>query len=272
MATFFIGEQLRNEFRANFDLRRLERGRKPIEMGQYHVEHVAGLAVNNLLVKLKGTLVPTFPDNLPASLKALVNACIAHAQDSGLGIRGRYAYLTYDTRPVKAKHTQRRPGWHFDGLQGDEVPVKVPGCLNFLWSNTLPCKYSEQGFDLSGLNVSQHNIFDSLAEQVFEESISEAKAGELYLMSCYQMHCAQEADRDIDDRVFVRLTFSELPYTSVKMTLNPKIVYPFVPHTTSGCIPTHLKNQEASPTTKAAQQTLNHDGPFQAINDRKCLG
>ena len=241
MTLHFLGEQLRGEVNGHFNLQRLERGRKPVEMGRYAVERDPQLSTNNLLVKLKQTLTPVFPANLPASLKDLVATCIQIAQENGLPVRNRFIYLTYDTRPFKKDSTQRNPGWHFDGLQGDEVPVKQPGCYSFLWTNKLPFLYSDQGFSLSGLNVSKHNVFDSLACQVYEDSVTETIPEHLYLMSCYQMHRAQVAQEDIDDRLFVRITFSELAYTSTSMTLNPDIEYPFDPHTTNGEIPKKLR-------------------------------
>lgn len=240
MTMFFLGEQFRNEVTTNFSLRRLERSRKPVELGRYPLELVEGLSVNNLLVKLKQTLEPVFPANLPQSIRDLVTQCITDAQESGLPVRNRFVYLTYDTRPFKKGQTQRNPGWHFDGLQGNEVMLKKPGCYSFLWTNKLPFLISDQSFSLQGLDVGQHHIFDSLATQVFDDSVHESLPGHLYLMSCYQMHRAQVAQEDTNDRLFVRLTFSELAYTSTSMTLNPDIEYPFQPHSTSGEIPKNL--------------------------------
>ncbi|MBD8615637.1 hypothetical protein IFT69_18210 [Pseudomonas putida] len=240
MTMLFLGEQFRNEVTSNFSLRRLERSRQPIELGYYPLNREADLSVNNLLVKLKQTLEPIFPANLPQSVRDLVSRCITDAQDSGLPVRNRFVYLTYDTRPFKKGSTQRNPGWHFDGLQGNEVMLKQPGCYSFLWTNKLPFLISDQSFSLAGLDVGQHHIFDSLATQVFEDAVTESIPENLYLMSCYQVHRAQVAQEDVNDRLFVRITFSELAYTSTSMTLNPDIDYPFTPHSTSGEIPANL--------------------------------
>ncbi|MBD8088928.1 hypothetical protein IFT48_02965 [Pseudomonas fluorescens] len=240
MTMLFLGEQFRNEVTSNFSLRRLERSRQPIELGHYPLDREADLSVNNLLVKLKQTLAPVFPANLPQSVQDLITRCITDAHDSGLPVRNRFVYLTYDTRPFKKGSTQRNPGWHFDGLQGNEVMLKQPGCYSFLWTNKLPFLISDQSFSLAGLDVGQHHIFDSLATQVFEDAVTESIPEHLYLMSCYQVHRAQVAQEDVNDRLFVRITFSELAYTSTSMTLNPDIDYPFTPHSTSGEIPANL--------------------------------
>lgn len=240
MSLVFLGEQFRDEVSRPFSLRRMARGRKPIDFGLRTLDVEPGVATNNLLVKLKHSDELVIPAFLGDSVRSFIESCVAHAKAANLPLRNRFVYVTVDSRPFKQGHTQRNPGWHTDGLQGEEVAVKQNGCYHFLWTNKLPFKISTQGFELSGLNVSKHHVFDSLALQVYEDSVEVTKAGHLYLVNCYQMHAAVPAEQDMEDRLFVRVSFSELTYTSTSMSLNPLIQYPFKPHSTSGAIPAHL--------------------------------
>jgi hypothetical protein len=240
MSLVFIGEQFRNEVTRPFSLRRLEKGRQPIDFDRATVGVEPGVSTNNLLIKLRHSDDIVLPAFMGESMREFIESCIARAKEADLPVRSRYIYVTVDSRPFKKGTTQRNPGWHTDGLQGEEVAVKQNGCYHFLWTNKIPFKISTQGFDLSGINVSKHNVFDSLALQVYEDSVETTQAEHLYLVNCYQMHTAVPAQEDLEDRLFVRVSFSELTYTSASMSLNPEIEYPFAPHTTTGFIPGNL--------------------------------
>lgn len=250
MGLIYIGEQFRNEVNQPFSLRRLEKGRSPVDVGPRKLSVEAGVSVNNLMLKIRHSDQLVMPHYLGESVRSFVEDCVALAKENGLPVRNRFLYLTLDSRPFKKGATQRNPGWHTDGMQGNEIAVKQKGCFHFLWTNKLPYKISTQGFDLSGLNVSKHHVFDSLALQIYDDSVQTTKAGHLYLVNCYQMHTAVPTDEDLEDRLFVRLSFSELPYTSHTMSLNPDIEYPFVPHSTSGAIPEGLDVWSVEPTVE----------------------
>ncbi|WP_410951050.1 hypothetical protein [Pseudomonas sp. S1(2024)] len=241
MSLVFIGEQFRNEVTRPFSLRRLERGRQPIDFGKTSLAVEPGVSTNNLLIKLRNSNELKIPAFVGEPVRAFIEACVAHARAADLPVRNRFIYVTLDSRPFKKGGTQRTPGWHAEGLQGAEVTVKQGGCYHFLWTNKLPFKISTQGFDLSGINLSQHHVFDSLARQVYDDMVKPTLAGHLYLLNCYQMYTAVPAEQDTDDRLFVRVSFSELAYTSTRMSLNPDIDYPFTPHTTTGAAPAHLQ-------------------------------
>ena len=252
MSLVFIGDQFRNEVTRPFSLRRLEKGREPIDFDEMSLDVEPGVSTNNLLVKVRHSDELVIPAFLGNSVRSFIESCVERAKAADLPVRNRYIYVTLDSRPFKKGTTQRNPGWHVDGLQGAEVgPVKKNGCFHFLWTNKLPFKISTQGFDLSGLNIGQHHVFDSLALQVYDDSVKTTEPGHLYLVNCYQMHVAVPTEEDLEDRLFVRVSFSELAYTSKSMSLNPDIEYPFTPHSTTGAIPDNLKvwvaeNQGAS--------------------------
>ena len=151
----------------------------------------------------------------------------------------RYAYLTVDTRPVKAGETQRAPGWHIDCVQGDEVPVKQSGNIAFSWCDALPTEYAHQRFDMRGCNISKHNVFKWLDAQVDPESIKEIATNSIMLMNTYCVHRAKVAEADTKRR-YVRLSYTHVPITNKRVHINPEIEYDYPVHSTTGEIPDHL--------------------------------
>ena len=154
-----------------------------------------------------------------------------------------YIYLTIDTLFVKAGETQRTPGWHVDCVQGDEVPVKKPSNLTFSWCNAVPMEWADQTFVVPRhVNVSEYNIFECLDALVEPESIRQCEANTLYVTNTYCVHRSAVAKVDTA-RTFIRLSYTHVPITNNKATLNPRIDYNYKVHSTEGKIPKHLKTE-----------------------------
>lgn len=183
------------------------------------------------------------PDTLPLPdfIMELVGITALYTYFVDTATPFRYLYLTIDTLFVNAGETQRTPGWHVDCLQGDEVPIKKPSQLTFSWCDTLPMQYADQSFVLPAyVNVSEYNIFECLAQLVKPESIRHCEPNTLYAMNTYCVHRSAVAKTDTP-RTFIRLSYTHVPITNTKATLNPKMDYDYVYHTTAGNIPKHLK-------------------------------
>jgi hypothetical protein len=240
MTLTYLGEQFRTEVQRSFSLLNLRKGRRPIEIEKARYTPRVTHRLNHFMVKLKHSDEVLIPCWIDPEIQRFVKDCMAHAKENDLPLRGRYAYLTMDNKPILKGKTQRLAGWHLDGLQGEEVPFKLPTCYELTWTNKIPMQITDQGFEVNGLNFSQHNVFDSLAEQVYDESVRTLKANTLYLMNAYQLHRGTPASADTNDRLFLRLYISELPITSSKMSINELIEYPYTVHSTTGNIPEGL--------------------------------
>ena len=152
-----------------------------------------------------------------------------------------YTYLTIDTGVVQPGQVQRTPGWHVDGLQGDEVPVKKPIDVTFTWCDVLPFAYAHQSFKLPPeTNLSEHNIFETLGARVKPKKIRGTQANRIYAMDSYCVHRGTPALIPIR-RTFIRVSYTHIPVTSTKMTVNANMAYDYEIHTTTGEIPEHLK-------------------------------
>ena len=134
----------------------------------------------------------------------------------------------------------RAPGWHIDGLQGDEVPVKLPVDFQVIWSNAVPTEYTTGPFDIDGVSMSTHNIFDHIAKQIDESDVVAMESNLAYMHSAYLVHRAAVAKERVYRR-FVRVNVTHVPVTSTNMTINPDMTYHYPIHSTTGAIPAHLK-------------------------------
>jgi hypothetical protein len=240
MSLTFLGEQFRTEISRSFSLLNLRKGRQPIPVEKVIYTPKVTLRLNHFMVKLKHSDDLALPQWLDHEVGRFVTDSINHAKENDLPVRSRYAYLTMDNKPIEKGETQRSSGWHLDGLQGEEVPFKLPTCYEFTWTNTLPMQISDQGFEVNGLNFTSHNVFDSLGDQVYDDSILTLDSNTLYLMNAYQLHRGVAAEDAINNLLFLRLYMSELPITSSRMTINEMIDYPYQTHTTAGKIPEGL--------------------------------
>ena len=225
-------------FTEDFSLDKFKNATTPIEVAEFKLaESFGDYRCLHLLIQQGGgeILLPEEVDR--KDLRWLIDVTQVFA--GGMGYP--YLYLTVDTLFVEAGKTQRSPGWHVDCLQGDEVPVKKPSQLTFSWSDTLPMEYADQSFELPDyVSMSEHNIFDCLAQCVRPESIRQCKAGVLYAINTYCVHRSAVAE-EATERTFLRLSYTHVPITNTQMTVNPLMDYNYPIHSTEGKIPEHLK-------------------------------
>ena len=212
-------EDFVNEVSSNFDLRFLSQSRFPIELGSYHFSELPNLRLNHYLVKLNNGDEYQLGDLDTKEIKEFIDICLKKLDEFNLSVIDRYCYITLDQKWVEKDETQRTPGWHIDGMQGDEVKKKVPGDITFLWCNALPTKFTSQSFETADLDPSTQNVFNYLSRQVREGSVISAEANKVYMVGPYHVHEASEATEKVY-RIFLRVSYTNTPITSVKMTLN----------------------------------------------------
>lgn len=216
----------------------------PIEIAHIDDMDISNIRVNHLMIKNNDDERVVLPDFIATNpdIKQFIDLVLMKALTMGWDIDNRYWYLTVDQGIVSnEKTTLREPGWHIDGMQGNEVPVKKNGDFQFIWSNTLMTEFCKQEFNTDQLDPNIHNVFDFLSKQVDEKNIYHYPDGTVILMHCYHVHRSQTLkDRDPILRKFVRLSFTNTPITSVKLTVNEAIKYNYAIHTTTGEIPDNL--------------------------------
>ena len=90
------------------------------------------------------------------------------------------------------------------------------------------------------MDISKHNIFNRLSEQVNESAVEQMKANYMYAMSSYLVHRAAKTKKHVYRR-FIRVSVSYIPITSINATINAEMEYDYDIGTTTGEIPTYLK-------------------------------
>lgn len=229
-----------DEVNSVFSLRFLTKKREPIALDTFHFEELPDKRLNHYLIKQDNDNQYHFGEIDTHEMQVFVKKVSDYATDFGISSKERYCFLTLDQGWVEPNQTLRTPGWHIDGMQGDEVETKKPGDLTFIWSNVLPTRFANQGFDVADLNPSIHNVFSWLGKQVDEKNIFESKPYQIYAINPYHVHAGSEATKKVY-RIFLRLSYTFTPVTSTKMTINPEIEYNYKYHVTTGEIPSYLK-------------------------------
>lgn len=232
------------EFRAEtetvFDLSHLEKGRSPFDVGEFKFESFTDKRVNHYCIKSSDSEEYTFGEIDSDEFRRFIRDVEARALEMGFDVKNRYCFVTIDQGWVEPDETLRDPGWHLDGLQGDEVPIKKASDLQFVWSDSLPTTFTAQKFDVKGLDPSVHNVFNWIGKQVNANEIVQTQPFHIYAMNSYHAHKATEAKERIYRR-FIRVSYTFIPVTSKRMTVNPNMKYNYEIHQTTGEIPSYLQ-------------------------------
>lgn len=183
-------------------------------------------SAQGMIVKISGSEELIVPGEF-ISLRSLLEEAVAFQFAANPKSRGMRAYLTVDTRPVKAGSTQRVPGIHVDGLQGSRFIDKFPPESNYLLATHLGTVCYSQPFDLTGHDIARHDLFSALSLQANPKKSIACEPGTLYLIDPYLAHRANVATFD-SERLFVRLVFTYVEFDRIGETGNPHITYKHV--------------------------------------------
>ena len=215
---------------------------KPIVIGNISDMNLGDVRVNRFMIKNNDDIYPSLPGMISSrpDICNFIDSSVESAKSLGLDVQKRYWFLTIDKGIISdEKPTLREPGWHIDGMQGQEIPIKKDGDFQFIWSNILTTEFCKQEFNVEGLNPDIHNVFNFLSRQV--NDVFSFEEGSVILMHCYHVHRCQEF-RGTEPvlRKFIRFSFTNTPITSTKMTINESIKYNYPIHQTTGDIPSNL--------------------------------
>jgi hypothetical protein len=233
----FIFKQETNNI---FNIKYLESAtRTPIELDKFLFKDFINNRINHYMIKSNDSTDLVFGEIDSDSIKQFVNYCIEESKKLDLNWSNRYCYITIDQKDVIKDKSQREAGWHIDGMQGDEVNEKKPADFQFIWSDETPTKFCTQLFNTQKLDTSIHNVFNFLGNQVKNETCYLLEKNKIYLMNAYHLHTATLSNKNTH-RKFVRVSFTNTPITSIKMTINNSINYNYKIHQTTGNIPKNL--------------------------------
>lgn len=211
-------------------------GRTPIQISFYkdnaiHTQLSQQLKCKGIIdmwCKLEGSVDVVIPAEL-ACIKHIIQPIIDFERQTNPNYLHWNMWLLVDTRKVLKGHTQRNSGFHYDGLNLAGKYAGTPNVSIYAWANRLPtlfCKKPVKYPDDFQLN---HNA--SIYAQRMPKSrrdIVTFPNGTLLKFDGATVHSGADADRDIHDRVFVRVCFTApgVWFDRKGNTINPFLIYP----------------------------------------------
>jgi hypothetical protein len=142
-------------------------------------------------------------------------------------LENNFVFVTIDCNKVIPNTSQRRGGFHIDGLQGNErinnINFNKFKCnRQYLICNSLPTEYINKNISISkvekycqenNININNINIQDIIQQEcelLDKEQIKCVKINTLNLLDTYVIHRSSiNNTEDIIDRTFVRIIVSE---------------------------------------------------------------
>lgn len=174
-------EEFKSEIQLVFNLKFLKKERCPIDIGEYKFSSFPETRVNHYLIRSNDSDEFNFGEIDNKEIKDFVNFVFKNSLDLGLNLKNRYCFLTIDQGWLEPHQTLRNDGWHLDGLQGDEVPVKKLADCEFIWSDCLSTTFANQEINTEGLDMSSHNVFNWIKNQIRETSIFPTQSNHIYI-------------------------------------------------------------------------------------------
>ncbi len=156
------------------------------------------------------------------AVKEIVGMCFQFEKLINPELDNYYCYLTINQGVVRSGGTQRKPGVHFDGMQGVRYPEHFRVCHQYLVASALPTNFYVQSFDASKLEPGKHNWFAAFEAQKKEDNRYAARPFDLVFMTAYCPHAATVAEEPTD-RTFIRVEFSLKRFDRLGNSVNPQM-------------------------------------------------
>jgi len=161
------------------------------------------------------------PDFVPLVYQSLLDMILTYDQAMfPESYPSMYIYLTISNSHIEPGHVQPTPGWHVEGYQKahERTPFEIQH--QYAVTNCLPASFHTSGLEMKQLPKKM--FFQTLARSCKDEWA--AKPYEIHLLNSFCPHRPVEAQED-RNRWFVRLSFSQIPFTRKGNTINPLFEY-----------------------------------------------
>lgn len=136
-------------------------------------------------------------------------------------------WLLVDRRPAVAGTTQRNGGAHCDGFRMSQPYLQQTAV--YTWCNTLPTEGTTAAYPLpKNFDPLKHNFSSVLTRDWDESTTLDTEPYFIYRMDGHTPHRGKVSDRDIDNRVFIRICFTPpgKEFNRKGNTPNPCMDYP----------------------------------------------
>lgn len=202
----------------------------PINIGEFVTPCCELMYVLYMPVRMAGQKKITIPKSL-AEYAPLVDMALDF---EGFAADGKYVYLTVKSLWVEPSSMGGRMGWHIDGFGTNDI--------NYLWVDSHPTEFCNQGFDLSN----DHEIsIRQMSAQAKKENIVKYPALDVIRVDSSHVHRVPEIESS-GYRTFARVSISEKKYDMIGNAHNYDLDYSWVMH------PRGVSRNDTSSQTKSA--------------------
>lgn len=202
----------------------------PITIPNCHSDLSASLSsgVIDMWCKVPGSSTITVPAELECITPLLTKAWQfeQHLNPNAINFN---MWLLVDIRPIKQYHSQRNPGYHYDGFKVSGFHKGKGNTSIYSWCNKLPTRFYKGVIEFPDDFTSNCNA-NVLAQQQVKDPryVIDTEPNTLYRFDGTTVHTGLDSDTEINDRVFVRICFTppDVFFSREGNTVNPFMEYP----------------------------------------------
>ena len=202
----------------------------PITIENCHSNLSASLTsgVIDMWCKTPGSSTIVVPTELEC-ITPLLTAAWKFEQHLNPNAKDFNMWLLVDIRPIKQYHSQRNPGYHYDGFKVGGFHKGKGNTSIYSWCNKLPTRFYKGVIEFPNDFTSDCNA-NVLAQQQIKDprDVIDTEPNVLYRFDGTTVHTGLDSDTEINDRVFVRICFTppDVFFSREGNTVNPFLAYP----------------------------------------------
>jgi hypothetical protein len=196
--------------------------RIPVDLGAFDISAVETLPrILRMTIKPVGEESIYVPDELK-DISSFITQVLEYEKMINEKFKDCEIHITTDYGFVKAKETQRFPGWHVDGLQGGKFKNKLMAEHSYVIATNNPTEFCLQPFFVKHYDEDITNFFKAFDQQARDVNVYKGIPNHLYLMDAYMVHRTPTITEDTH-RGFIRITVANAPLPIEHNTLNPML-------------------------------------------------
>ena len=219
-----MSQETKDLFGRMFNISGFKIGKTPaLVLGTFQDVDINGddLTIEDMPIKFPGSDC-RIPELVPENYVKLVQNIVNYDATLSTSFKSNYVYLTITRSTVEPGRVQRIPGWHVDGFQ---KPGRTPQVIQHQYAvtNALPTLFCTDPLVLVHSD-NKKDFFKQLADVCETGTHWQATPGQIHLLNAYCPHRPVEA-KEPTRRFFVRVSFSQIPFTRKGNTKNPCFDY-----------------------------------------------
>jgi hypothetical protein len=213
-------------YNKDFSKERYRYSTLPIHIGNFKIDIPDKSKITNVLrvpIKTSDSRTIVLPSELDF-LKDFILHCCIYETSFNDKFEDMFAHLTVDFKEISENDTQRTPGWHVDGFQGNKFPIKHQIEHSYLWTSCIGTEFCPQPYFIDHIDDSKYMIFDELSKQAKECNVFQCMDQNIYIFDPYMVHRSPVIPKKTN-RLLIRMTFETIKLLDPNDTVNPQLIF-----------------------------------------------